>query len=87
MPTICTFWHITIMMFWNDHAPPHFHVRTKDGMKASLNIQTLEVLEGDLKRKTLRVVQDWAELHQAELLADWDLCRLEQTPNPIAPWE
>jgi len=87
MPTICTFWHITIMMFWDDHAPPHFHVRTKDGMKASINIRTLEVLEGDLKRKTLRVVQDWAELHQAELIADWDLCRQDKTPNPIAPWE
>lgn len=87
MPTISLFWHITIMMFWNEHAPPHFHVRTKDGMKASIDIRTLEVLEGDLKRKTLRVVQDWAELHQAELLVNWDLCRQDKAPNPIAPWE
>jgi hypothetical protein len=87
MPTISLFWHITIMMFWNEHAPPHFHVRTKDGMKASINIHTLEVLDGDLKRKTLRVVQDWAELHHAELLVNWDLCRHDKTPNPIAPWE
>jgi Domain of unknown function (DUF4160) len=75
------------MMFWNEHAPPHFHVRTKDGMRASINIQTLELLDGNLKRKTLRVVQDWAELHQIELIADWDLCRQDKTPNPIAPWE
>ncbi|MDE3045997.1 MAG: DUF4160 domain-containing protein [Verrucomicrobiota bacterium] len=25
MPTICTFYGILIQMFWNDHAPPHFH--------------------------------------------------------------
>ena len=56
-------------------------------MKASINVETLEVLEGSLKRKTLRVVQDWAELHQSELMADWELCRQDKTPNPIAPWE
>jgi hypothetical protein len=87
VPTISTFWHITIMMFWNEHVPPHFHVRTKDGMKASINIETLEVLEGDLKRKTLWVVQQWAELHQAELRANWELCRQHANPNAIAPWE
>lgn len=87
MPTISVFWHITVMMFWNEHAPPHFHVRTKDGMKASINIQNQEVMEGDLKRKTLRVVQDWAELHQLELLANWDLCRQNKEPLSIAPWE
>lgn len=26
MPTISTFYGILIQMFWNDHAPPHFHV-------------------------------------------------------------
>jgi hypothetical protein len=25
MPTISTFYGILIQMFWNDHAPPHFH--------------------------------------------------------------
>ena len=26
MPTICAFYGILIKMYWNDHAPPHFHV-------------------------------------------------------------
>ena len=25
MPTISAFYGILIQMFWNDHAPPHFH--------------------------------------------------------------
>jgi len=25
MPTISVFYGIVIQMFWNDHAPPHFH--------------------------------------------------------------
>jgi Domain of unknown function (DUF4160) len=74
-------------MYWDDHAPPHFHVRTKDGMKASINIQTFEVMEGELKRKPLKAVLDWARLHQSELMTNWDLCRRDQTPNQIAPLE
>jgi hypothetical protein len=27
MPTICSFYGILIRMFFNDHAPPHFHAR------------------------------------------------------------
>jgi hypothetical protein len=25
MPTISSFYGILILMFWDDHAPPHFH--------------------------------------------------------------
>ena len=25
MPTLSFFYGILIQMFWNDHAPPHFH--------------------------------------------------------------
>lgn len=27
----------------------------------------------------------WAELHQAELLEDWELCRSHVEPHPIEP--
>ena len=33
------------------------------------------------------LVLDWAELHQQELLDDWDLCQSLQNPKPIAPLE
>jgi hypothetical protein len=48
-------------------------------------IRELDILTGVLPRRAQALVLDWAELHQAELLTDWDLCRLHQHPNPIDP--
>jgi hypothetical protein len=71
-------------MFFNEHAPPHFHVEYAE-YKASVNIQTLEVIEGKLSRRAQELVLDWAELHQKELLEDWELCRQHQEPKKIEP--
>ena len=27
MPEICRFYGLVMTMYWNDHQPPHFHVR------------------------------------------------------------
>ena len=89
MPTISFFFNIKILMFWNDHAPPHFHAGLV-GQDADtvVNIRTLEVMEeGSLRRRALGLVLDWAELHRDELLANWELARLEQPLNQIAPLE
>ena len=53
--------------------------------KATVNIRELCISEGCLPRRATQLVLDWAELHQAELLADWDLCQANQHPNPIDP--
>ena len=84
MPTISTFYGIIIRMFFADHAPPHFHAEYAE-YKAVVDIQLLKISEGFLPRRAAQLVLDWAELHQAELMRDWDLCRVRQTPDPIAP--
>lgn len=86
MPIISRFFGIIIQMFWNEHAPPHFHSQYGE-YEAIINIRTLEVMEGKLPRRALNLVLDWAELHQAELLKDWELCEQKQTPKPIIPLE
>ncbi|MGH7411427.1 MAG: DUF4160 domain-containing protein [Candidatus Methylomirabilis sp.] len=43
------------------------------------------LLEGQLPRRALNLVLDWAELHRGELLDDWNLCRAKEPPKPIAP--
>ena len=53
--------------------------------KAIVDIRGLFVSEGTLPRRATQMVLDWAELHQAELLADWELCQAKQHPKPIAP--
>lgn len=84
MPTVSTFYGIIIRMFFEEHAPPHFHAQYGE-YKAEINIQTLEIMVGKLPRRALNLVLDWAELHQDELLSDWEKCRLHQPPNKIKP--
>jgi len=86
MPTISAFYGIIIQMFFRDHAPPHFHVKYAE-YKAIIDIQNLSLMEGHLPRRALNLVLDWAELHQGELLTDWDLCQNMEQPAPIAPLE
>ncbi len=89
MPTISLFFNIKILMYWNDHAPPHFHAGYV-GQEALtvINIKTLEVMEaGELKRRALSLVLDWAELHRDELITNWELARQEQPLNSIKPLE
>ena len=62
MPTISTFYGIMIRMFFNDHPPPHFHARY-GGFEATVEIATLEVLEGQLPRRALNLVREWAMMH------------------------
>lgn len=84
MPTISMFYGIIIQMYWDEHAPPHFHAVYAD-FKATVNIRNLSISEGSLPRRATQLVLDWAELHQEELLQDWELCQGKQQPKPIEP--
>lgn len=50
MPTICAFYGIIIQMFWNDHAPPHFHALYAEH-EAIIDIETLKVIRGEMPRE------------------------------------
>ncbi len=50
-----------------------------------MDIQALTIANGTLPRRAQELVLDWAELHQQELLEDWQLCMDKQQPNQIAP--
>ena len=84
MPTISTFYGILIQMFWNDHPPPHFHVRYAN-WRARVSTQDLQIISGSLPRTAERLVLEWAELHQAELMENWILCERRTQPTKIDP--
>lgn len=84
MPTISAFYGILIQMFWQDHAPPHFHALYAES-EALIDIHTLEILEGQLPRRALALVLEWAAEHRVELLEDWELCSRMQQPKKIHP--
>ena len=85
MPEISRFFGI-ITLYYNDHPPPHFHVRYGK-QKAIVSINPLTILKGELSNRTWNLVKEWALEHQAELLANWELARLAQTLEPIEPLE
>ncbi len=86
MPEITRFLGIIITMFYNDHPPPHFHVRYNQ-QKAIINIEKLSIIEGKLSPRILGLVIEWAAIHQSKLIENWQLARLNQPLNKIEPLE
>lgn len=68
MPIISSFCGIIIKIYYaqNEHNPPHIHAIYGEYMSA-INIKTLEVLEGDLPDKALKLVREWINLNQEEI--------------------
>ena len=71
MPEISRFLGIIITMYFDEHNPPHFHVKYNE-YRASIEIKTLNVLVGLLPAKVRGLVEEWAELHREELLQMWE---------------
>ncbi|BCT69576.1 DUF4160 domain-containing protein [Nitrosospira sp. NRS527] len=84
MPIISTFYGILILMYWDDHAPPHFHARY-EGNEVVIDIRTLKVLRGKISRRALALVLEWALKHRDELMEDWELCQRTLAPKKISP--
>lgn len=84
MPEISRFFGIVITMYFNDHAPPHFHAKYQEH-EAQVRIESLEVLRGTLPRRALALVLECAALHRAELRGNWDKARQGMSPDPIDP--
>ncbi len=61
---------IKIYVYRHDHNPPHFHAIYAE-YEAVIDIQTLEVLAGELPGKQLKKVSRWAENVQAALLEEF----------------
>ena len=86
MPVISRFFGIIIAIYWDDHAPPHFHVKY-GGDEAVVNIQTGEILKGAISRRTSSLVEEWRKLHVDELTQDWKLAEEHKPLRYISPLE
>ena len=85
MPVVSKFLGIAIMMYFNEHNPPHFHAKYGE-YKIIVYIET-GVIEGKFPKRALKMVLEWYELHKDELLENWELCANRQQPKPIPPLE
>lgn len=86
MPEISRFLGIIITMYYNDHPPPHFHVRYNQ-QKAIIDLETLSIIQGKLTPRILGLVIEWAAIHKAELLANWQQARQQNPLEKIEPLE
>jgi len=54
------------------HNMPHIHVHYQ-GDAAVIEIPTGSVLQGKLPKSKQKLVDAWIEIHNDELMADWEL--------------
>lgn len=85
MPELSRFLGIIIFMNWGDHPLPHFHARYGD-FEITVEIQT-GVVRGTFPKRALRAVLDWLDMHQVELMDDWQLAQARKPLKPIEPLE
>jgi len=83
MPRISSFYGISILMFFGDHNPPHFHARYA-GQVARVALDG-SIIDGRLPRRAARLVSEWATLHGDELSICWDRAVDHELPGTIDP--
>lgn len=87
LPELSRFFGVVIRMYAEPGAPhhqPHFHAYYQNHV-AIFGIHPVEQLAGDLPHRERRLVEAWAELHQGELLENWNRLQSGRLPYKIAP--
>ena len=86
MPIISTFFGIVIRMFYEEHPPPHFHAEYQ-GQQGKFGFDGIMTV-GNIRSKTvLRLIREWANLHPAELEANWERATAKTPLDRIPPLE
>jgi hypothetical protein len=85
MAEISRFFGIVIQMFGNDHNPPHFHAIYNE-YRALFDIETGELLQGEMPVKQMKFIQVWTEIHKNELIENFSTLRKDiQSCKKIKP--
>ena len=81
MPILSNFYGISIKMYFQqaEHNPPHIHALYGEYM-GIINIRTGEILEGDLPKRALKLVQEWINVHKKENLKIWNTQQIKKIP-------
>jgi hypothetical protein len=87
MPTISMFYGLIIRMYYFDnqqHNKPHIHVHYQE-YSAVVSIPDGLILEGKLPKSKQKLIDAWIEIHQEDLMADWQLAISGETLFKIEP--
>jgi hypothetical protein len=82
MPVIARFYGVVIKMYFSqsEHGVPHFHAIYGE-YNAVFDIQTLEMLEGDLPMRAERLAREWGAQYQQDLLRMWNSNEFKRLPG------
>jgi hypothetical protein len=87
MPVISMFYGVIIHLFFRDnkrHKKPHIHASYQEH-EVVISLPDGEILEGNFPRNKLKLIFAWMEIHQDELMADWELAEKGEMPYKIEP--
>ena len=84
MPRISEFFGIVVSIFYKDHLPAHFHA-IYGQYEATVGIDPIQILQGQLPRRVQSLVFEWAAIYQAELRHNWELARAQMPLQRIPP--
>lgn len=87
MPRISSFYGITIWMYHDEshhRGRPHFHAHCGE-WEASVDVESLAIIAGDLPRRARRLVVEWAIAHRPELRENWERARDHRPLLAIEP--
>jgi hypothetical protein len=87
LPEISRFFGVIIRMYMEvglPHKLPHFHAYYQDDV-AVFSVDPIDIIGGSLPKRQRRLVEAWAELHQHELLDNWQRLQQGQLPRSVEP--
>ena len=80
MPEITRFYGIIIKIFFrNEHNPPHIHAIYGEH-NGLFSIADMQMLEGDLPARAVKLVQEWGTPFTEDLLQMWNTKQLRKLP-------
>ena len=81
MPIISNFYGIVVKMYFqqSEHNPPHIHAIYGEYVGA-IDIQTEEVLEGDLPDRALKLVREWLHIYKKDIIKIWETQEFKKIP-------
>ena len=80
MPVIARFYGIVIKMYFREHGVSHFHAVYAE-YNGVFEIDSLEMIEGDLPARAQRLVGDWASRYQQDLRDMWETQEYRKLPE------
>ena len=87
MAILSMFYGIIISIYYLDnkkHNSPHIHVKFQEN-EAVLSIPEGVLLEGELPNNKMKLVLAWIEIHNEELMANWELASKGESVFKIEP--